>query len=351
MSKRHPHSPWLLFTALLTIAASASQAAEPTGSAHGAFLGARNTEYPHWFKHSFLELEEDVAEAAAAGKQLIILFYQDGCPYCHALVQQTLTQAPAERRIRQHFDLVAINIWGDREVLSVDGKQFSEKQFAAGMQVQFTPTLVFLDAQGQQTLRLNGLVPPQRFDLALDYVIDKAYRQGSFRDFLASRPQVPAVAAAALSAPAFRQPKHGLDQIPQGRPIALFFEQPDCPACERLHAGLRANRQIRDSLERFHAVQLDMWSQQPLTWLDGSKSSPRQLADRYDIKYAPTILLLDPQGREIIRNEAEFKAFHTLGIFDYAAGQAWRDQPNFQRWLEARADQLRAQGIDVNIWD
>ena len=34
-------------------------------------------------------------------------------------------------------------MWGDREVLSLDGRTFTEKTFSAALKVQFTPTLVF----------------------------------------------------------------------------------------------------------------------------------------------------------------------------------------------------------------
>jgi len=40
----------------------------------GVMLGAKTAETPHWFKESFLEFEEDVAEAAADGKRVMIFF-------------------------------------------------------------------------------------------------------------------------------------------------------------------------------------------------------------------------------------------------------------------------------------
>ena len=55
----------------------------------GASLGAKISEIPHWFKESFLDFEEDVDEAAAAGKRVMIYFHQEGCPYCAKLVDAT----------------------------------------------------------------------------------------------------------------------------------------------------------------------------------------------------------------------------------------------------------------------
>src|SRR5437763_3373208 len=44
-------------------------------------------EVPAWFSETFLDLREDVREAATEGKRLMIYLGQDGCPYCRALMQ------------------------------------------------------------------------------------------------------------------------------------------------------------------------------------------------------------------------------------------------------------------------
>lgn len=318
----------------------------------GAFLGSKPTHYPDWFKDSFLELDDDVAEAAQTGKRVLILFHQDGCPYCNALVERNLSQKDIETTLRAHFEVVAINMWGDREVLATDGGSFTEKQFATAMKVQFTPTLVFLDKQGKKALRLNGYLPPKRFRQALDYVVQGAHKTMRFRDFIAAN-KVKAkgtTSGQAMQAESFfQQQPVDLSKVEPGRAIALFFEQKDCPQCEALHNGPLTDPETRQSAGQLHSVQLDMWSNAPVTMPDGSQITARDLAAKLDVKYAPSIILLDGQGVEIIRHEAEFKTFHTLGILEYARSGGYQQQPNFQRWLEARADTLREQGIDVDL--
>ena len=61
------------------------------------------------------------------------------------------------------MDVVAVNMFGDREVTTRDGDTLTEKAFAAAMRVQFTPTLLFFNEQGEVVLRLNGYIPPQSF--------------------------------------------------------------------------------------------------------------------------------------------------------------------------------------------
>ena len=82
-------------------------------------LGAKQTVYPDWFKQSFLDFRADIAEAAQAGKTVILLFHQDGCPYCNALVERNLSQRKIEQKLRDKFEIVALNIWGDRDIVSV----------------------------------------------------------------------------------------------------------------------------------------------------------------------------------------------------------------------------------------
>jgi hypothetical protein len=36
---------------------------------------------------------------------------------------------------------------------------------------------------------------------------------------------------------------------------------------------------------------------------------------------------------------------------DYVASGAYKEQPNFQRYIDARADELRKQGIEVNLME
>ncbi|MEW8001401.1 MAG: thioredoxin family protein [Candidatus Thiodiazotropha sp.] len=142
-------------------------------------------EKPAWFKNSFLDLQEDLQEAADEGKRLVLYFHQDGCPYCAKLLNENFSIKAIVDRTKQAFQLIAINIWGDREVTGLRGESTTEKAFAASMKVMYTPTLLFLNEQGQRVLRINGYYAPHRFLAALDYVADGEERRLSFRDYLA----------------------------------------------------------------------------------------------------------------------------------------------------------------------
>lgn len=339
---------WLGLCGLLL--ASPAQAAAPNED-KGQFLGGIATEYPAWFKESFLHLKEDVAEAAAAGKRVMVIFHQNGCPYCNALVERNLSQKDIEDAVRKQFDVVAINMWGDREVSGLDGKHYTEKSFAAANKVQFTPTILFFDEAGQVVLRLNGYLPPARFKTAIDYVGQRQEKAMSFRDYAAAHE--PAPAKSEMHQEAFFRPAPfdlSRKSNAKGQPIALFFEQKDCPACDELHTKVLPDPATRRIIGKFLAVQLNMWGNDAVITPDGKRTTAREWAKALDVKYAPTIVLLDAGGKEIIRSEAFFKVFHTQGIFTYVESGAYKKEPSFQRYLEGKADAIRQTGKDVDIW-
>lgn len=319
--------------------------------AKGAFYGAVTTEYPAWFKNSFLSLKEDVDEAKASGRRVILLFTQDNCPYCHLLVERNLSQRDIEATLKSRFDVIQINLWGDREVTGLDGVTQTEKNFAASLKVQFTPTILFLDETGQTVLRLNGYTPPARFKAALDWVADHGEAKQPFRDYVATLDQGQ-TGTGELIAEDFFKPLTDLRRTGKAaRPLAVFFEQKDCPECVALHKRILADPSVRSELARFDVVQLDMWARRtPITTPDGKQMNIIDWARQLDLKYAPELVLFGADGKEVLRWEAGFRVFHTAGMLDYVASGAYRTEPNFQRFLTGRADRIRETGRSVNIW-
>jgi thioredoxin-related protein len=58
----------------------------------GKSIGSIETEYPSWFHDGFLDFNEDLASAKAAGNRLMIIFSQDGCPYCDLFLFMLIPQ-------------------------------------------------------------------------------------------------------------------------------------------------------------------------------------------------------------------------------------------------------------------
>lgn len=347
---------YLLLVFSLLLVSSYSYSAEGSAAKpKGKFYGAKPTEYPKWFKESFLDFNEDIAEAAAVGKRLMVVFHQNGCPYCNVLVERNLAQKDIEKAVKENFDVVAINMWGSREVASIGGKSYTEKTFSAALKVQFTPTILFFNEQGKIVLRLNGYIPPRRFKVAIDYVSKKQETKISYRDYMAKHLPKGASAksgSAKLHSQDFfaAKPYDLTRKKTKTKPLVVFFEQKDCPNCDTLHKKVLVDKGIRKTVKDFDVVQFDMWSETAVITPEGKKTTAKNWAKQLDVKYAPTIVVFDAEGKEIIRSEAFFKIFHTNGIMTYVSSGSYIKQPSFQRYLAGVAHDIQATGKDVDIW-
>ena len=284
-------------------------------------------ELPDWFKVSFLDLSEDNAEAIEVNKHLVVFFWQDFCGYCKNTIEKNLTQQSIRDVFDEHFDVVALNIWGSKEVYGLDGTATTEKEIARSLGVQFTPTIIFFNADGKPVLRLNGYVSPTDMQVALNYVQNKTYESQTIFEYLAANQ--PRSANARLNTQPFIQDEKNLNV--KGRPRAVLFEQTSCPDCDTFHRCVLSLDSVRERFEPFHTVQLDMWSTSPVTTTSGEKKTARDYARDMKIMYAPSLVLFDSAGFEIIRVESQLRSFHTEAVLEYIADGIYKREPNFQR--------------------
>jgi len=338
-----------LLSLLLMIATGLSlQSTQAAERKEGRFFGAIESEKPDWFKQSFLELEEDVAEAAAAGRRVMIYFHQDGCPYCARMVQENFADPKLKDYIQRHFDGIAINMWGDRDVVSVGGRTFSEKTFAAALKIQYTPTLIFLDESGKVALRLNGYYPPRDFRAALNYVAQKRETEMSFAQYRLD--QLPANGP--LISEDFYLGDSDLAALAakSDRPLVVYFESPDCPDCRTLHQRILTDATTRKLVTQADNVQLDVGSSTSVVTPAGAVTTARQWARDLGISYTPSLVFFDASGKEVMRLEAFVKTFHFQSVYAYVLERAYLQEPEFQRYISARADHIREAGFDTDIW-
>lgn len=315
----------------------------------GRYLGAQPAEKPEWFKESFLEFEGDVAEATQQGKRVMLYFYQDGCPYCARLIEENFEDHQIQSMIQKHFDGITINMWGDREIVTVGGRSYTEKTFSSALKVQYTPTLLFLDEQGKVALRLNGYYPPARFRHALDFVAGKHEKQMSFSGYIQ---QQTSPGKGELIEEDFFSNQHDISALigHQGRPTAVFFEAPGCEECVTLHEKVLTDKPTRQLMQQFNSLQINVFSSQQLINHEGQSEAMQDYAERQGIAYTPSVIFMDNRGKEVHRIEGFLKTFHFQSSLAYVLEKAYLQQPNFQRYIAARGEHIREQGYDTDIW-
>ncbi len=300
---------------------------------------------PDWFKLSFLEIDADIKEAKEQNKKgLIIYFGQKFCPYCKAHLEKNWGQDDIVKYTQKNFDVIAINVKGQRPVLNLDGKTYTEKSFAALKKTNFTPSILFYNTKGQEVLRLRGYRPPYQFRAALEYVADAHYTKEPFRQYMARAESALGFGKAELNSnELFNSPPYLLDRsrIKAEQPLMVVFERKRCHACDVLHGGPFTRPEIETQLLKLEAVQLDIQSGQPVFTPDGKKISAKKWAEQLNINYSPTIIFFDENGKEIIRIESVIWFYRLRSVLTYVLSGGYKKYPTFQLWLGRQTMNMR----------
>ena len=337
----------IILTLIQALLIGSLQAADAPAVATAA---PQTHQQPAWFKESFLDIRDDIAEASQAKRRVMLYFYQDGCPYCTKLLNENFGQKEIADKARKHFDVIAINIWGDREVKDLNGKTMPEKDFAKALGVQFTPSLQMLDEKGNTALRLNGYTPPHQFTVALDYVSQRLEKKQKYIDYLQAHASEPATGQLhpepwLMAAPLNLTPK----AIGDKKPLLVLFEQKVCAACDEMHRDAFPRPEVTELLKKFSVARIDISSNESLKTPTGSPLKMRDWTRKLNIIYTPSLLYFDRNGKEIFRVEGYLRPFHLSSSLEYVASGEYLKQPEFQRFIEARAAARRAKGERVEL--
>lgn len=303
---------------------------------------------PSFFVETLLELPDDAAEAAKAGKRLLLYFGQPGCPYCKELVQTNFTQTSIVDLTKRHFLPMAFNIFGDRETTWFDGQRRSEKDLAKFLKVQFTPTVLLLDEKGGIVARINGYYPPHRFQAALRYAADRLEGKLSFADHMRAVPQ--AGASATLHDEPFFLKTTDFTRKAGGKALAVLFETRHCAPCDELHKEGFKRKETLAAIARLDVARLSLSGREAITTPDGRKTTAEAWAQALRIAYTPTVVFFDDGGKEVFRLEAYVRPFHFTSSFEYVASGGYRKEPEFQRWLQHKAEHMKERGEKLELW-
>ena len=96
-----------------------------------------------WMRETFKDLSEDLADANAEGKRLMVIIEQRGCIYCKKMHEEVFPIVKIANYIEENFFVVQINMFGDVEVTDFDGTILPEKEMVRRWGALFTPSILF----------------------------------------------------------------------------------------------------------------------------------------------------------------------------------------------------------------
>lgn len=104
-------------------------------------------------------------------------------------------------------------------------------------------------------------------------------------------------------------------------------------------------------IKRFDVARFSLAAPTPLTTPDGRARTAHAWARELHVTYAPTVVFFDAAGVEVFRISAYLRPFHFAASFAYVADGGYLREPSFQRYLQTRADDMRARGERVELWN
>ncbi|MBV0912770.1 thioredoxin family protein [Anianabacter salinae] len=113
------------------------------GTAAAVTIGDDGLHKTEWMHDTFKDLREDLAEANAEGKRLLVMIEQRGCIYCTKMHEEVYPRDDISALLNDNYFVVQINMFGDVEITDFDGESMSEKDAIRRWGVMFTPTLMF----------------------------------------------------------------------------------------------------------------------------------------------------------------------------------------------------------------
>lgn len=149
-----------------------------------------------FFVQSFLDLNEDITDAQDAGKGLLIIVEQQGCPYCRELHKVNFRIPDLVDNMTASFNVLQLDLRGARELTDANGNTGPERDIIRKWGIVYTPTLIYIpkdaDIEGKTAAEaavavMPGYFKPFHFSTMIEYVASDAYRDMHFQDFVNAR--------------------------------------------------------------------------------------------------------------------------------------------------------------------
>lgn len=96
-----------------------------------------------WMRNTFKDLREDLAEANAEGKRLVVMVEQRGCIYCIKMHEEVYPDPTLSQYIADNFFVVQLNLHGSDTATDFDGEELEQSALMRKWGILFTPSVLF----------------------------------------------------------------------------------------------------------------------------------------------------------------------------------------------------------------
>lgn len=120
-------------------------------------------------------LQQEAKLASRTHKPILLMISREHCPYCKLMKREILYPMSLDPEVTQRIILREMLIDPGMRIIDFHGERQDSAAFAHGYGVHLTPTLLFLDPQGNElTKRIVGINTIELFSFYLDAAIEEA---------------------------------------------------------------------------------------------------------------------------------------------------------------------------------
>jgi len=167
----------LVLSSLLFICSSAATALSETANSNNS-----RADFFHNFSGS---LATELALAKEQKKFGVLLFFRTAhCPFCLRMKDTVFNQTSVQQYYKSHFRLLDIDIESAQHLTDEKNQRLSHIDYAKAHRVRLTPTIAFLDLNGELTYRQVGMIAdPKEFIWLAEYVISGQTKVQNFTTY------------------------------------------------------------------------------------------------------------------------------------------------------------------------
>jgi thioredoxin-related protein len=254
------------------------------------------------------------------------------------------------KTVQANFDAIEIDLKGSKEIAFNEKMTVTETNLGKALQVHYTPTLLFMNADNKVVTRLNGYRSPREFKHVLNFVKDKAYQS---MDLATYRQQHVTDSVYTLkNDPRYLPEKQATDLqklAKQDKPLMLLLEDKSCDECDRFHKEVLDLEETSQILKKYNLVRLDTLSDTDIIDPDGNKTTAKEWLKKRNISYRPAIFLYS-EGKEVEKVTGLLKSYHFQQLLNFVAEKQYTKFDSWIGYLNQQSEKILKSGKDINIW-
>lgn len=130
----------------------------------------------------WLKLEKAQNAAINDGKTIMVFVEAEWCGICRRMENEIFPQEVIQKLIREKYHPVTIDL-DSREKVIYNGQEMTEREFARKMNVSATPTIIFINPQGEVLAHQIGFNPTDRFEALLHFISSDQFGEVPFEEY------------------------------------------------------------------------------------------------------------------------------------------------------------------------